>query len=57
MDFIARLKFLSSLDMNLGYHQISMHPDYKKKTSFIIDKGTFYYKAMAFEPKCDGAIY
>jgi hypothetical protein len=57
MDFIARLKFLSSLDMNLGYHHISMHPDYKKKTSFIMDKGTFYYKAMAFEPKCDGAIY
>lgn len=42
---------LSFMDAYSGYNQIMMHEDDKAKTSFIIEKGRYYYKVMPFELK------
>ena len=47
-DFMSRFRFLTLLDVSLGYHQISKQSKDDEKTSFITDKQTFCYKAMVF---------
>ncbi|CAL8992759.1 unnamed protein product, partial [Prunus brigantina] len=45
------------MDAYSGYNQILMHEDDKAKTSFIIERGTYYYKVMPFGRKNAGATY
>jgi hypothetical protein len=51
VDPTVDFEFLSSLDINLGYHQIPMYLKDEEKTSFIIEERTFCYKAMLFSLK------
>lgn len=53
VDSTIGFKFLSSLDANSGYHQIPMHLEDEKKTSFIT-RGIFCYHAMPFRLKIQG---
>ena len=41
-------EMLSFLDAFLGYNQILMHLDDEEKTSFILERCTYYYKKMPF---------
>lgn len=41
----------------LGYNQILMHLVDQEKTSFIIERDTYYYKVMPFRLKNVGATY
>ncbi|XP_070011351.1 uncharacterized protein [Nicotiana sylvestris] len=45
-----------SYDMK-GYNQIKMDPIDEEKTSFITDRGTYYYKVIPFGLKNVGATY
>ncbi|KAI5336557.1 hypothetical protein L3X38_015825 [Prunus dulcis] len=45
------------MDAYSGYNQILMHEDDKAKTSFIIERGTYCYKAIPFGLKNVGATY
>ena len=40
-----------------GYNQIQMYPPDREKTSFIINKGLYYYNVMPFGLKSTGATY
>ena len=48
---------LSFMDAFSGYNQIMMDEDDQEKTSFITDKGIYYYRAMPFGLKNAGATY
>jgi len=48
---------LSFMDAFSGYNQIMMNPDDQEKTSFITERGTYYYKVMPFGLKNVGATY
>ncbi|KAF8095016.1 hypothetical protein N665_0346s0013 [Sinapis alba] len=50
-------ELLSFMDAFSGYNQIMMHPDDRKKTSFIMDHGTYCYRVMPFGLKNAGATY
>lgn len=50
-------KFLSSLDECSRYHQIHVHPTDEEKTSFIIERRTYYYKVMLFDLKTIRVTY
>nr|XP_016453036.1 PREDICTED: uncharacterized protein LOC107777510 [Nicotiana tabacum] len=50
-------KLLSFLDAYSGYNQIKMDPLDEEKTSFITNRGTYYYKVMPFGLKNVGATY
>ncbi|CAL2256821.1 unnamed protein product [Prunus armeniaca] len=54
-DFIEEL--LSFMGAYSHYNQILMHEDDKVKTSFIIEKGTYFYKVMPFVLKNAEATY
>ncbi|KAI5327729.1 hypothetical protein L3X38_027125 [Prunus dulcis] len=45
------------MDAYSGYNQILVHKDDKAKTSFIIERGTYYYKVMPFGLKNTGGTY
>ena len=45
------------IDAYSGYNQIPMHLDDDEKTSFIMEKGTSYYRVMPFSLKNAGATY
>ncbi|KAI5334872.1 hypothetical protein L3X38_025005 [Prunus dulcis] len=45
------------MDVYSGYNQIMKHEDDKANTSFIIERGTYYYKVMPFRLKNVGATY
>lgn len=50
-DLIASLptiKFMTSLDLTAGYHQVPMHPDSIEKTAFITNKAIYAFKKMPF---------
>lgn len=47
-DFMSRFRFLSLLDVSLGYNQISKQSKDDDKTSFMTDNWIFCYKAIAF---------
>jgi hypothetical protein len=57
IDSTATCDLLSFLDAYLGYHQISLVIDDKKKTSFIMSFGIFCYTKMAFGMKNGGGGY
>ncbi|XP_010269432.1 PREDICTED: uncharacterized protein LOC104606080 [Nelumbo nucifera] len=42
---MAGHELLSFMDAFSGYNQIQMHPDDYEKTTFITDRGLYYYKA------------
>ncbi|XP_058106284.1 uncharacterized protein LOC131249491 [Magnolia sinica] len=50
-------ELLSFLDAYSGYNQIAMHPPEKQKTTFVTDKGLYYYRVMSFGLKNAGATY
>jgi hypothetical protein len=45
---VARHEVYSFLDGFLGYHHITISPEYRYKTTFIIDWGTFVWIVMPF---------
>lgn len=57
VDSTAGFDYLPSLDAMSEYHQILMDKNDEEKTSFIIDNGTYCYKAMPFSLKNTGATY
>ncbi|KAF8084346.1 hypothetical protein N665_0721s0003 [Sinapis alba] len=44
-------ELLSFMEAFSGYNQIMMHPNYREKTSFITDRGTYCYRVMPFGHK------
>nr|XP_008385685.2 zinc finger MYM-type protein 1-like [Malus domestica] len=44
----SRNQLLSFFDAYSGYNQIAMHELNKKKTAFVIERGTYCYKVMPF---------
>lgn len=50
-------ELLNFLDAYSGYQQIFMVEDDKKKTSFIIDQGTYYYNVIPFRLKNTRATF
>lgn len=48
---------LSFMDAHSWYNQIRMNPDDEEKTSFITDRGLYYYSAMPFGLKNMGVSY
>ena len=50
-------EFLNSLDANLRYHKILIHLKDKEKMSFIIERLTFYYRAIPFNLKNIEVMY
>ena len=57
MDATVGHKLLLFMDAFLGYNQILIHPDDRGKTTFITERGIYYYKVMLFELKNAGAMY
>ncbi|CAL2266052.1 unnamed protein product [Prunus armeniaca] len=57
VDATASHALLSFMDAYSGYNQIFMHPEDQAHTSFIIDRGLYYYKVMPFGLKNVGATY
>ncbi|CAL2246892.1 unnamed protein product [Prunus armeniaca] len=57
VDAIAGHALLSFIDAYSGYNQIFMHPDDQAHTSFITERGLYYYKVMPFGLKNAGATY
>ncbi|CAL2257270.1 unnamed protein product [Prunus armeniaca] len=55
LDSTSSNQLLSFMDAYSGYNQTLMHEDDKAKTSFIIERGTYYYKVMPFRLKNAGA--
>jgi hypothetical protein len=51
---MASCELLSFLDVDSGYHQISLATDDEEKTSFIMLFGIFYYTKMSFGLKMGG---
>jgi len=50
-------QLLSFMDAFSGYNQIWMDPQDEEKTAFIIKKGLYYYKIMAFGLKNAGMTF
>ena len=57
VDSTVGYKRMSFLDAYRGYHQISMNPTDKEKTSFITPLGLYYYRVMPFGLRNVGATY
>ncbi|XP_024021322.1 uncharacterized protein LOC112091560 [Morus notabilis] len=57
VDATAGHEMLSFMDAYSGYNQIPMHPTDEKHTSFITDRGLYYYKVMPFGLKNAWATY
>ncbi|BBG96834.1 Protein kinase superfamily protein [Prunus dulcis] len=57
VDSTSNNKLLNFMDAYSGYNQIMMHEDNKLNTSFIIERGTYCYKVMAFRLKSSRATY
>ncbi|CAL8175328.1 unnamed protein product [Prunus armeniaca] len=57
VDATAGHALLSFLDAYSGYNQIFMHLEDQAHTSFITDRGLYYYKVMPFGLKNAGATY
>ena len=57
VDSTTSHELLTSMDAFLGYNQILMKEQDKKKTAFVISQGLYYYKVMLFELKNKGATY
>lgn len=57
VDAITGFNMFSFLDAYSGYNKIRMDPKDEEKMTFVIKKGTYYYKVMPFELKNAGATY
>ncbi|KAI5327472.1 hypothetical protein L3X38_026868 [Prunus dulcis] len=57
VDSTSDNQLLSFMDAYSSYNQILMHQDDKMKTSFIIERGTYYYKVVLFGLKNVRATY
>ena len=57
VDTTAGYELLSFMDAFSSYNQISMDPSDQKNTSFVTNRGTYYYRVMPFELKNAGATY
>ncbi|CAL2276737.1 unnamed protein product [Prunus armeniaca] len=57
VDATASHELLSFMDAYSGYNQIFMHPGDCKHTTFIMDRGLYYYNVMPFSLKNAGATY
>ena len=57
VDATAGHELLNFMDAFSSYNQILMHPDDQENTSFIMERGIFYYKFMPFGLKNAGATY
>ena len=57
IDAMAGHELLSFMDTYSGYNQIPMYKLDEEHTSFITDRGLYYYKAMPFGLKNAGATY
>ena len=57
MDATAKHQLFSLMDAYSRYNQILMYPADKEHTSFIIDRGLYYYKVMPFGLKNVGTTY
>ena len=57
VDATAGHALLSFMDAYSGYNQIFMHLEDQAHTSFITDRGLYYYKVMPFGLKNASATY
>ncbi|KAI9100718.1 hypothetical protein K1719_024080 [Acacia pycnantha] len=57
VDNSSEFQLLSFMDAYSGYNQIAMHPDDQEATTFISEKGNYYYNVMPFSLKNAGAMY
>lgn len=48
LDFLARGKFVSTLDLARGYWQVAVAEDSKPKTAFISHCGLFQFRVLPF---------
>lgn len=48
LDFLARGKYISTLDLARGCWQVSIAPESRPKTAFISHKGLYQFKVMPF---------
>ena len=48
LDCLQNAKYFTTLDLQSGYWQISIHPDDRKKTAFVTQRGLYEYKTMPF---------
>ena len=47
-DTVTGFKYICTLDMAMGYHQLEVHPDNREKTAFSTPIGFFLYNVMPF---------
>jgi hypothetical protein len=47
-DELCHATFFTKLGLRSGYHQVLMHPDIVKKTTFPTDQGLFEFLVMPF---------
>ncbi|KAL2246102.1 UNVERIFIED_CONTAM: Retrovirus-related Pol polyprotein from transposon [Sesamum indicum] len=57
VDSTAGFEIFSMMDAYQGYHQIRMVEEDRDKTSFVTEKGIYYYNMMPFGLKNAGATY
>ena len=57
VDAMSDYWLLSFMDVFVGYNQIRMAEEDEEKTTFITDRGIYYYKVMPFGLKNAGATY
>jgi hypothetical protein len=57
LNTVAWYKGYFFLNRYLGYHQISIAPENRYKTTFLIDYGAFIWKVMLFEVKNEPPTY
>ena len=57
VDSASGCKMLSFLDAFSGYNQIKMHPRDERKTAFMTETCSYYYKVMPFRLQNAGATY
>jgi hypothetical protein len=53
LDQLGQAKYLSCLDLAMGYHQIYMDPSYIDKTAFSTKKGHWVKNSARHLPKDD----
>ena len=46
LDRLSKAKFLSTIDLASGYHQIAMAPEDSEKTAFVTRYGLYEYTVM-----------